>query len=62
MLQMNNEKMNIFGESSTWQVFLTAEQFEGRTENENSVSKKLFKKKFRIYFENIVNQIIIFCG
>jgi hypothetical protein len=44
---MNNEKLNIFGESSKWQVFLAAEQFEGRTKNENSVSKKLSTKKFK---------------
>jgi len=29
-----------------WQVFLTAEQFQGRTKNENSVFKRLTKKIF----------------
>ena len=30
--------------NKNWQVFLTTEQFQGRTENKNSVSKKLTKK------------------
>jgi len=45
-----------------WQVFFTAEQFEGCTKNKNSISKRLSKKNFKIYFEKIINQIILFCG
>ena len=42
---------------NNWQVFLTTEQFQGRTKNKNSVSNKLTKKSFKIYFEKIINQI-----
>ncbi len=44
------------------QVFLTTEQFQGQTKNKNSVSKKLTKEHFKIYFEKIINQIILFYG
>ncbi len=51
-----------------WQVFLTTEQFKGRTKNKNSVSKKLTKKnlkyskKLAIYMLHIcVVNVYIWC-
>ena len=45
-----------------WHVFLNTEQFQDLTKNKNSVSKKLTKKILKIYFEKIINHIILFCG
>ena len=43
-----------------WHEFLTSEQIQGLTKNKISVSKKLTKKNFKIYFEKTINQIILF--
>ena len=43
-----------------WHGFLTSEQIQGLTKNKISVSKKLTKKNFKIYFEKTINQIILF--
>ena len=49
------------GSNLKWRVFLTTGQF--RAELKIKIPyPKIDKKKFKIYFEKRINQIILFCG
>ena len=45
--------------NNMWQVFLTVAIFCGYNKTKNSVFKKSTKKNFKIYFEKVMNQIIL---